>query len=124
MVRTLVMAVSSTVSATDPPAVVEDLGNPPRRARRPIGLDGPVSHRFVHGGERLLRQGFGGQRLVVHRPVRPVVSKPVANVHALLEMTPQWKREEGPARGDELHAGAEAPLHEGEVAARKMLEQL
>src|SRR5690606_15944945 len=58
------------------------------------------------------------------RPVRPVVSKPVANVHALLEMTPQWKREEGPARGDELHAGAEAPLHEGEVAARKMLEQL
>src|SRR5882724_3117514 len=89
-----------------PPAVVQHLSDAIRGAGRAVGLDRLVTHRRMHGLERAVRERFGREARVRHGPVSLVVGETPPHVHALLEVPLEWKAEERPARGDQLHGRA------------------
>src|SRR5688572_32455155 len=78
----------------------------------------------MHPLERAFSERLRRERVIVDSVVGPVVGEPSAHVHALLEVPRERKAQEWPARRDELHARAQAALHERQVAARQVLEEV
>jgi hypothetical protein len=86
------------------------------RARSAVGFHPLETHRLIQRGHHGVSDGVRRFGRKLHAPARAVTLEPMRDVEVLLKVIFEREVEEWRSGSDELHAGAETALDQGEIA--------